>query len=302
LWYWKNREQLKGSLNQLYEIAGISKQGFHKWLDNSLTQKQEQMNLTSIIYQIRSKHPKLGCREIYRMINPEFMGRDKFEEFCFSLDLRVKRNKNKFKTTQSNKDKKFSNLLNTLNELTDINQLWVSDITFFPIGSKVFYLTFILDVYNREIVGYAVSKTLKTEDTTIPSLLMAIKNRKIKENCNLIFHSDGGGQYYSKEFINITKYFNIKNSMCECVYQNSHAERINGTIKNDYLTSYNPKNHEELVRMTQKAIYFYNNERPHKSLRNMTPVKYRESLITRKWSINLKAFKPYKEILIPIIN
>ena len=155
---------------------------------------------------------------------------------------------------------RFENHLLNL-ELTHVNQVWVSDITYYAISNRFYYLTFIMDLYSRTIVGYAVSENLFTENTTLPALKMALR---VRQGCNLkglIIHSDGGGQYYSKVFLEITK--DMVNSMCESVYENIHAERINGTIKNQYLEGYKPANFEELKKMSAKAVNMYNRYKPH---------------------------------------
>ena len=135
-----------------------------------------------------------------------------------------------------------------------------------------------MDLYSRTIVGYAVSENLFTENTTLPALKMALR---VRQGCNLkglIIHSDGGGQYYSKVFLEITK--DMVNSMCESVYENIHAERINGTIKNQYLEGYKPANFEELKKMSAKAVTMYNRYKPHQSLSGLTPIGF-ESLELR---------------------
>jgi transposase InsO family protein len=101
-----------------------------------------------------------------------------------------------------------------------------------------------------------------------------IKQRVAK---GIIFHTDGGGQYYSKAFLELTRYHGISNSMCDSVYENAHAERINGTIKNQYLKGYNPQNYRELVKMTERAVNNYNLIRPHKTLKNLAPSEYEQS-------------------------
>ena len=73
---------------------------------------------------------------------------------------------------------------------------------------------------------------------------MALKKRNIQKE--LIIHSDGGGQYYCKKWLKLTEKNQIRNSMCESVYENAHAERINGIIKNDYLVGYGPENYSQL--------------------------------------------------------
>jgi transposase InsO family protein len=286
-------------LVRLYPVVGISKQGYHQWLNRELKRKEEQMQLMPIIIQIRKDHPMLSCREIYYKLKPKYMGRDRFEEFCFSYDLRVVKERNRYKTTDSYGVLRFPNLLLELDELTGVNQLWVSDITYFTINDQVYYLTFVLDIYNRKIVGFSASKTLRTTETTLKALSMAIKAQNLDEQSGTIIHSDGGGQYYSKQFKKLTKDFGMRNSMGKTAYENPHAERINGIIKNYYLIPYQPQSFKELKEMLTKAVYLYNNERPHKALNRLSPVEFEykvaKGLLTKTWFINKKKKVTKKE-------
>ena len=105
---------------------------------------------------------------------------------------------------------------------------------------------------------------------------MALKTISERQAHKMIFHSDGGGQYYCKEFLELTNHLEISNSMCDSVFENSHAERVNGTIKNNYLKHYNPKNFNQLIKMLAKAVYMYNHQKPHESLNGLTPAKFEE--------------------------
>jgi transposase InsO family protein len=133
------------------------------------------------------------------------------------------------------------------------------------------------------IVGYSVSNSLQTQETTLPALYGALRNRQPKRS--LIFHSDGGVQYYCKSFLKLTESYGIKNSMCDVAYENAYAERINGTIKNQYLKGYNPQNFDELKQMTARAITNYNKVRPHQSLNNKTPANFEKQLSPAGWLI-----------------
>jgi len=286
-------------MNFIYYTIGISKQAFHQWLERSMLVLEEQEFLLPIIKQIRSDHPMLSCRQIYPMINPKSMGRDRFEAFCHANGFKIERKLRKYKTTDSRGFIYFPNLLLTMNELAYINQLWVSDITYYAIDSQVFYLTFIMDIYNREIVGYSAAVNLLTEHTTLPALNMAIAQRKLKKESGLTFHSDGGGQYYCKAFVARTKEYGIKNSMGKTAYENPHAERINGTIKNDYLIPYQPTNFKELKQFLDKAVKLYNQQRPHQALNGRSPKNFQKhidnGLLTKKWIINKKKKVTKKE-------
>ncbi len=131
-------------------------------------------------------------------------------------------------------------------------------------------------MYSRVIVGHSISRDLLTTSTTIVALQIALKKRNAPKG--MIIHSDGGGQYYCKEWLQLTTKYEFRNSMCESVYENPHAERINGTIKNDYLVGYGPQNYIELIQMTTKAVMKYNSERPHQSIGNISPYEFEKIL------------------------
>lgn len=263
-------------MNVVYRALEMSKQTFHQRLNRHLVLLEEMEQLLVLVKQIRADHPRMSSRQMYRLIKPVHLGRDRFERFCFENGFKVSIKRAYHRTTNSLGVTRFENLLLNF-ELRGINQVWVSDITYYRIGEKFYYLTFILDLYSRVIVGYAVSRDLLTTSTTIVALQMALKKRNAPKG--LIIHSDGGGQYYCKEWLQLTSKYDLRNSMCESVYENPHAERINGTIKNDYLVSYGPQNYIELIQMTAKAVLKYNSEKPHQSIGNISPHEF-EKLLT----------------------
>lgn len=264
-------------MSHLYEAVKIKKQSFHQMLKRRETGLDESEQVLFLVNSIRKDHPSMAVREIYFKLNPQGMGRDKFERFCFERGYRVKKQKNFRVTTDSRGVTRFPNLIKDI-EVTDVTQVLVSDITYYEMLGKFYYITLIMDMYNREVIGFSASKGLRTEQTTLPALQMAIKNRGRSALEGTIIHSDGGGQYYSNEFKKLTKSLKMKNSMTEkTVYENSHAERLNGTIKNSYLYCYAPETFEQLENELKRAVYMYNNGKPHHALNKMTPVQYRNT-------------------------
>jgi transposase InsO family protein len=206
------------------------------------------------------------------------MGRDQFERFCMDSGYRIKKLRNFRVTTNSLGVTRFPNMIKDI-EVTRVNQVFVSDITYFDIGSDTYYLTFIMDLFNREIVGWCASDNLRTESTTLPALHRVITERVRANLIGAIMHSDGGGQYYCNEFKKLTKDLGMINSMTEeKVYENSHAERLNGIIKNNYLYPYGPTNMTSLKKLLDKAVFMYNTGKPHKALGKLTPSKFRSSI------------------------
>ena len=207
------------------------------------------------------------------------MGRDKFLKLCKELGFVVKQ-KTRFRgTTDSRGVIRFPNLMQSA-AITNMNQAFCSDITYYEVNGAYYYITFIMDCYSRRILGHSVSGRLLTEHTTLPALKQAIKSRKPELPRGIIFHSDGGGQYYDSAFLELTHKYHFKNSMCEYAYENGKAERINGVIKNNYLRFKQIDSLKDLVREVDCAVYKYNYEKPHKELRHFTPLAYEKKLLS----------------------
>ena len=247
-------------------------------LDRRMGSNELFFSLERIIHEIRGDHPTMHCRAMYHKIKPQGIGRDKFEYFCKMNGLNVGRKRSAYRTTDSTGVIRFENHLKDAT-LTHINQAFSSDITYYELGGRFYYITFILDCYSRYILGYSVSKSLRTVETTLPALKMALKTRNGELPKGVIFHSDGGGQYYEGSFLALTKKNGMINSMCEYAYENGKAERINGVIKNNYLEHYKMKSFQELEKGVDRAVRMYNREKPHKGLQNKTPWDFEKETV-----------------------
>ena len=283
-------------MSAIYRAIGTTKQNFHQRLNRYLRRQDEEAQLVKLMHEVRQDHPAMGAEPMYRLLSPQGIGRDRFEAIYRAHGLKLYQKRNYRRTTDSRGVIRFNNLLEGI-ELTGVNQAYSSDITYYDLGGRFYYLTFILDVYSRRIKGYSVSRTLLTESTTLPALRMALKGTTREQTEGIIIHSDGGGQYYSKAFTASTRRASMRNSMCTSVYENAHAERINGTIKNSYLKHYAPRDYASLQRQTKRAVEKYNNERPHQSLGGLSPRDFEQKLAgnPQKTSLFTKKKEPKKK-------
>jgi len=183
----------------------------------------------------------------------------------------VARRRRKFRfTTDSNRKYPIApNILNQNFEVHRINQVWVSDITYIQTGQGWTYLTVIIDLFIRKVVGWAMSDNLNTEATIIPAWNMAVKSTTITEK--LIFHSDRGSQYASYVFTNIIKSYDglVKQSMSikgNC-WDNAVVESFFKSLKVEwvYKHSYDQKDQAELSVFTWIETW-YNKRRRHSFL------------------------------------
>lgn len=290
-------------MNTVYNLVGISKQNFHQRLDHMMDREDEKYQMLKLIKDVRVDHPGMSARYMYKIIGPKYMGRDKFETLCYDNGFRVRIPKNYRRTTDSRGVTRFENLVAQY-ELTGVNQVFVSDITYYEIGSRFYYLTFIMDLYSRKIKGYSASESLHTINTTIPALKMVLAATSEEQTKGTIIHSDGGGQYYCKEFREIIDRRKMISSMGENVYENANAERLNGIIKNSYLRLYNPQNFKELTIQLSRAVEKYNQEKPHKALNYLSPNTFEKqfTLSTENQLINKRKKEAKKEKLMMVMN
>lgn len=121
--------------------------------------------------------------------------------------------KKKFKVTTDSKHNNYTspNVLKCKFNVTAPSTVWASDITYIQTLRGFLYLTIIIDLYDRKIIGWNLSNTLFTRTTSLPALKMAAANREIHKG--LIFHSDRGVQYANKDFTDILDSYGCIRSM-----------------------------------------------------------------------------------------
>ena len=102
------------------------------------------------------------------------------------------------------------NLLNRNFMVSGPGQVWVSDLTYIRTYQGWLYLTVIIDLWDRKVVGWSISRSLKAVNTVVPAWVMAVKNRPIVRD--LIFHSDRGIQYACNEFRMLLEGYRLVNA------------------------------------------------------------------------------------------
>lgn len=269
------------SLNELYRAIGISKQAVSQYQQRQGVFDERMHQLILEAEEVRLEHPGCGVEKLYRTLNPDFIGRDRFVEMMMDVGFRLKKKKNYRRTTVSGRIQ-YPNLIKGM-IVNGASQVWQSDITYIPIGDRHYYAVFIIDVYTKKIVGYKLSDHMFAE-ANIQALLMALK----EHDPPWIHHSDRGSQYGYKGYTNLLESKGCKISMCTSAQDNAYAERINRTIKEEYLNYWRPQTYHQLKRMIKKAVDNYNNKRPHKHLGYLTPVAF-EKQLSVQGTLNRKA-------------
>jgi putative transposase len=265
-------------MKELYTMLAISRQNVSQCIQRVRAKASAADIVISVAKDIRKEHSKMGCRKIFWKAFSELpLGRDQCEQILLSRGLRVEFPRNFRRTTYSIGKLYYPNRIEGLT-LLGINRVWQSDITYFEVSGSFYYLVFIVDVYSRRIVGWSVDNSLWAQ-ANLKALRKAIRLRGANQLKELIHHSDRGSQYIDKEYIACLTQHNITPSMCQFAWQNAYCERVNGIIKNEYLSSWKISNLDELRKAVDKAVHLYNDERPHTSLPNkLAPTVFEKQL------------------------
>lgn len=147
---------------------------------------------------------------------------------------------------------------------------WVSDITYIHTLEGFLYLTTIIDLFDRKVIGWSISDGMKTEETVLSALNMAVKNRKPLDN--MIFHSDRGVQYASYKTRNLIASYKMRQSMSRkgnC-WDNAVAESFFKSLKTELIYGFKLVSKEKMrTELFQYIEIWYNRQRRHSFLKNL---------------------------------
>jgi putative transposase len=272
----RNGNNSEYSIESLCEAAGFTRQAHYAFLKRRRQDEHLYRHVYDAVAHIRQMHSCMGLRKIWYRIKPDWIGRDNFISIGVDLGLEIPKPKNYQRTTFSTRSNLYGNLTTNL-KIDNINTVWVSDITYFYAHNIFYYITFIEDVYSRRIIGWVAARSLQAEESCT-ALKRALKTRSGMNLTGLIHHSDKGVQYTSDAYLKILKEHSIKVSLCDSVYENTHIERLNGIMKQEYLDPAHIKNFNHLIVKLNESVYLYNNERPHFSLDYLTPIEFERTL------------------------
>jgi transposase InsO family protein len=243
-------------------LFGISRGAYYKWLKSGHSKPHDpDAELVRLIREIVLKHnyrygnPRIK-RELFRKHGIR-VSRKKITRLLREHGLNARRMR-KYTTTTDSKHSYpvCENILNRDFFAAKPGQKWVSDITYLREINGWVYLTVVIDLFDRKVIGWSLSDNLETVNTTIPAFKMAVKNRPPEDD--LIFHSDRGVQYCAYSFRDVMRNYvpGVMQSMSRksnC-WDNSCAESFFNTLKSEEEKTSGKYSAEEV----RQAVFFYN--------------------------------------------
>lgn len=273
-------------------MFGFTRQAYYQLQKYEYKCRAQSQIVLEMVLNERSSLPGIGGRKLLTMISMPMkreniqIGRDAFFDLLRENHLLVRHRKTKVVTTDSrHRYRRYPNLIRDI-LLTRPHQLWVSDITYIATSEGYLYLSLITDAYSRKIVGWNLSHKLDA-DSAVYALEMALSGLPDNKADNLIHHSDRGVQYCCDKYIAKLRSNHISISMTENgdPLENAIAERINGTLKTEWLNKTSPGTKKETAQRLSGIIDAYNTRRPHLSINMLTPEAAHsgEGELTRQW-------------------
>ena len=268
-------------VKKMCEVLGVKRGSYYRWLKGQKNREQrakdEKQEIEKIEEIFEMSDRIWGYRNITKELKSrgveisEYRVRRLMKENGFYPELAVK-----FKPQKNGKsDGRYcENKVKQEFSIKEKNKVWAGDITYIKTSVGWVYLSVVIDLFNREVIGYELGKKMDTQ-LVKNALGNAIGKRGIGEG--LIFHSDRGCQYASNGYQDMLRENKIEGSMSKpgCPYDNSCVESFFASLKKEKIYRRKYDTIEEVKRDVFWYIeIFYNRKRRHSTLQYMTPVEY----------------------------
>ena len=264
-------------IERLCALARVSRASYYRHWAGSAPLREE-TEVRDLVQRLSLAHPHCGYRRITELakragywVNHKRISRIRREDNLLCL----KRSPFKPATTDARHSwTVWPNLARQL-KTTDMNQLWVADITYVRLEEAFVYLAVILDAYSRKVVGWAMADHLRAE-LALQALEMALASRAVIPG-GLVHHSDRGVQYACGDYIERLQAVGIQPSMSRsgCPYDNAQAESFMKTLKTEEVDGrlYRDLDHarDDIGRFIETV---YNRQRLHSALDYLSPEEF----------------------------
>jgi len=265
------------SIAALCQAQGITRQAYYQERQQRAWETERDARVLSLVRMVRCRHPKMGTRKLLVRLRPQLaqeglrIGRDHLFALLGAADLLVQRERQPRRTTWAG-TLRVPNRVAGL-QITRINQVWVTDITYLQLQNGRFvYLFVVMDLFSRAILGAVLAPTLEAQHA-LATLQQAHQHTDTALR-GLIHHSDHGVQYTSHDYQDWLGAHGIAASMGEVgnSYDNAYAERVIGILKQEYGLAFAFVDEAQARQAATEGVYLYNHERPHQALAYAYPM------------------------------
>jgi transposase InsO family protein len=289
------------------ELAGVSRASFYRHWARQEPAAAE-VELRAAVQRLSLAHRHYGYRRIAVLVQEEGLaaGAKTVRRLMREENLLALRRRRFAVTTDSDHTfRVWPNLAQYL-ELTDINQLWVADLTFLRLEEEFVYLAVVLDAYSRRVIGWALDRAM-TGSLTMKALEGALALRR--PSPGFVHHSDQGSQYACVEYVDLLERSGAVLSMSRAgrPWENGRCESFIKTLKQEEIDARPYRTIEELEAHVEEFIeQVYNSVRLHSALAYRSPVEseqqHSSSSQAAAWLPASRSFLRHREISSDVLD
>lgn len=275
---WK-QQQGALTVERMCRLTQVSRAGFYRGWEAKAPAEAE-LELRAAVQQVVLAHRRrYGYRRVQRDLRNAGMvvGKHRLQRIMREDNLLAIRHRKFILTTESAHEYSVYLNLAARVQLTDINQVWVADITYIRLQREFVYLAVVLDRFSRKAIGWALGRTLASR-LAMEALEKAIATRS--PSAGLVHHSDRGVQYASADYVQLLKAHGMIPSMSRPAnpYDNAACESFMKTLKQEEIYGHPYQDFEELsVHLEEFIDHYYNRLRLHSALDYQTPQEFENS-------------------------
>jgi putative transposase len=266
-------------------VLGVSVAGYHEhFVRRASGAQQRHLSLDALLVHIKAIHaetrggygwPRIWKELLARGIR---VGKERVQKLMQLHGIRAK-GKRRFKvTTDSKHDLPISpNLLDRKFNVAEPDKVWVGDITYIATDEGWLFLAVVIDLFSRQVIGWSLRSDM-TRDIVIDALRMAWFKRHPAKQSGLIFHSDRGSQYASKDFRDVLTEYGITSSMSRkgnC-WDNACSETLFGSLKVERLHGQRFQTRRQAKDEAIAWLLWYNRTRLHSTLAYVSPMRFEQ--------------------------
>ena len=268
---------------------GVSKSGYYKWKNRQGVlnrYEQDRQLLTKLLSEQHKKHPSHG----YHMLADDvfqatgwIFSHNLAHKCCKYAGIQSKARKYRYKKKDDEKNVEFPNEVNGNWNATGPTQIVVSDMTVIKNKGRNWEWTLLVDTFNNEILAHQatpVQGDTKPYYHCLETLKKLAGKKNEEQTPQVVLHTDRGSVYSSQAFRQAHEYYNILRSMSKVGTPTDNAiiEALNGWIKEELYLDFGLETAEDVPKLLDEYVYYFNNRRPAAALGYKSPVQYKTEL------------------------
>ena len=273
----------------LCQLMGVSKSGYYKWKNRQGVlnrYEQDRQLLTKLLSEQHKKHPSHG----YHMLADDvfqatgwIFSHNLAHKCCKYAGIQSKARKYRYKKKDDEENVEFPNEVNGNWNATGPTQIVVSDMTVIKNKGRNWEWTLLVDTFNNEILAHQATP-VQGDTKPYYHCLEALKKLAGKKNeeqtPQVVLHTDQGSVYSSQAFRQAHEHYNILRSMSKVGTPTDNAiiEALNGWIKEELYLDFSLETAEDVPKLLDEYVYYFNNRRPAAALGYKSPVQYKTEL------------------------